>query len=231
MNSSSTARVQVAGESLVLHPARAVWWPRRATLLLADTHFGKAATFRQAGLAVPHGTTARMLQRWTDLMQEFAPERVIILGDFVHSSTRAELGFESELIRWRKRYRELRLTLIRGNHDRGQGELFTALQLELLGEPHVEEPFALCHHPDREIPDHLYAIAGHLHPGTTIEEAGRGRLTLPCFLVGSRVTILPAFGEFTGAARTPPAPGNRLFVIAGECVLEIAPPPPPPKQL
>ena len=132
MTNATTAQVELGGESLILHPARAAWWPRCSTLLLADTHFGKAATFRQAGLPVPHGTTARMLQRWTDLMQEFQPRRMIVLGDFVHAATRSEHDFELELVEWRRQHAELHMVLVRGNHERGHAELFTELRLEVV---------------------------------------------------------------------------------------------------
>ena len=50
-------RVEIAGEVLVLMPERVAAWPGRATLLVADAHFGKAASFRAAGIPVPRGTT------------------------------------------------------------------------------------------------------------------------------------------------------------------------------
>ena len=35
--------VEIAGELLTLLGERGVWWRRRSTLFVADTHFGKAA--------------------------------------------------------------------------------------------------------------------------------------------------------------------------------------------
>ncbi|MGV3486282.1 MAG: ligase-associated DNA damage response endonuclease PdeM [Planctomycetaceae bacterium] len=216
----TTATVEVAGERLLLHPAKIVWWARRSTLLLADTHFGKAATFRQAGLPVPQGTTARMLQRWTDLLQEFRPQRMILLGDFVHHATRADRDFEGELVDWRRRHLELQMMLVRGNHDRGHAELFSTLGLDLVEEPHCEESFAFCHRPELRIPPETYGIAGHLHPSATIEDSTGSRLSLPCFHVGPQQMILPAFGEFTGSSRTVKTRGDRVFLVADNAVLE-----------
>lgn len=223
MNSAAATIVEVAGESLVLHPAKVAWWIRKSTLLLADSHFGKAATFRQAGLVVPPGTTARMLQRLSDLVQECKAERIIVLGDFVHSSARAESDFESELIAWRNQHRNLCLTLIRGNHDRGHAELFSAMRFEVLCEPHVEEAIAFCHRPDLAVGAGLYGIAGHIHPSLWIEDAGRAGVKLPCFIVGLRQMVLPAFGEFTGSATMPVKPGVRMFAVAGDQVIEVTP--------
>ena len=43
----------ISGEQLDLLPEKAIWWPRRRTLLVADVHCGKDATFRAMGVPVP----------------------------------------------------------------------------------------------------------------------------------------------------------------------------------
>ena len=57
----SGAMVQVAGESLLLLPEKAIYWPRERMLIIADIHFGKAAAFRSLGVPVPRGTTSENL--------------------------------------------------------------------------------------------------------------------------------------------------------------------------
>jgi len=47
----------VAGEKLVLLAERAVFWPAKKALFVADFHLGKAASFRRAGIPLPSGTT------------------------------------------------------------------------------------------------------------------------------------------------------------------------------
>ncbi len=61
------------GERLVVLAERALYWPRRRTIIIADPHFGKAATFRQAGIPVPHGTTATDLDRLRRLLPAPGP--------------------------------------------------------------------------------------------------------------------------------------------------------------
>ena len=53
----------VAGETLVLLPERAAYWPARKSLFVADFHLGKAATFRRAGIPLPSGTTSENVER------------------------------------------------------------------------------------------------------------------------------------------------------------------------
>ena len=48
-----------AGESLVLLGERALYWPTRQALLIADLHLGKADVFRRAGIALPSGGTGK----------------------------------------------------------------------------------------------------------------------------------------------------------------------------
>jgi len=38
---------------------------------------------------------------------------------------------------------------------------------------------------------------------------------------GPRVGVLPAFGAFTGAATVSPAPGDRVFALADEQVIDV----------
>ena len=79
-----TAVVTIAGEQLQLLPQRALLWPARALLMVADAHFGKAARFRTLGVPVPSGTTAANLQVLDGLIARHAVERIVFLGDLMH---------------------------------------------------------------------------------------------------------------------------------------------------
>ena len=58
----SARMIELAGEQVALLPQKALYWPRETTLIVADIHFGKAASFRALGVPVPHGTTAQNLE-------------------------------------------------------------------------------------------------------------------------------------------------------------------------
>lgn len=79
------ATVTIAGEVLELCPERAVYWPRGRMLLVADPHFGKAATFRVLGIHVPRGTTAEGLARLDLLLKRHHVVTIVFLGDFLHA--------------------------------------------------------------------------------------------------------------------------------------------------
>ncbi len=50
--------IKLADEPVVLLGDRAMYWPARSRLIIADLHLGKSHVFRQAGIAVPLGQPA-----------------------------------------------------------------------------------------------------------------------------------------------------------------------------
>ena len=46
-------------------------------------------------------------------------------------------------------------------------------------------------------------------------------LRLPCFFVGARTTVLPAFGDFTGLGDIEPEATDRIFVVAKDEVVRV----------
>src|SRR5204863_7878848 len=67
-----------ADELFVVLASRALWWPRRATLLIADPHLGKPAAFRSGGVPVPERSTTADLDRLGAAAREFRPDRLVI---------------------------------------------------------------------------------------------------------------------------------------------------------
>ena len=68
------------GMALQLLPQRALWWPAARMVMVADVHFGKAATFRRAGQPVPHGTTADNLARLDAVLAATGADHLELLG-------------------------------------------------------------------------------------------------------------------------------------------------------
>jgi DNA ligase-associated metallophosphoesterase len=214
------ARCTVRGEELHLLRERAVYWPRRATLLVADPHFGKAAAFRSAGVPVPAGTTAGTLARIDAALARTSATRLVFLGDFLHAREGRSVATLDALGAWRGTHAAVDVLLVRGNHDRRAGDPPPALHIRCVDAPLVDPPFAFVHHPG-EVPD-AYALAGHIHPSVTMVGRGRQRTRLPCFWFGAKWAVLPALGEFTGLANVEPVAGDELFVVAGESVHAVA---------
>lgn len=217
-----TQTICIRGEMLHLLPEKAIYWPARETLLVADTHFGKAATFRNFGIPVPD-TTHATLGRLSHVIERTSARRLIVLGDFIHSNLRDRAGFEVLLEDWRESHQQIEIVLLRGNHDRGRSDLFTKLDINVQ-KSWSELPFEFCHDPAVLAQSELYGLCGHVHPQVALSE-GKKKLRLPCFLFGKNQGILPAFGDFTGCATVEFLPTDRVFVVADTSVISFSPQP------
>lgn len=207
------------GEELWLLADKALYWPARECLLIADAHFGKASAYRSLGQPVPQGTTTANLERLDKLLAALPCAQLIFLGDFLHGPGSHASGTLSAIRAWRERNPALAMTLIRGNHDKRAGDPPVDLRIEVIAEPLLMGPFALQHEPDAH-PSH-HVLAGHVHPVYRLRGKGRQRLRLPCFQIGERVSLLPAFGAFTGGYAVEHDDDHRVFVIGDHAVWPI----------
>lgn len=203
--------VRLAGEELWLLPEKALYWPAQQTLLIADVHFGKAAAYRRLGQPVPQGTTTSNIAVIEQLLAKLPCRQLIFLGDFLHGPGSHATGTLNELARWRERHKDLPITLIRGNHDKRAGDPPQSLNIRVVPEPMLLGPFSLQHEPDPHPERHV--LAGHVHPVYRLIGKGRQRLRLACFRLGERISLLPAFGAFTGGYPVEKEDSCRIFVI------------------
>ncbi len=191
--------------ALTLLPSKMAWWPDQRALIFADSHFGKASTFRRFGIPVPAGTTATMLARLSAEIKARQAAQIIIVGDFIHSAVSAQSDYEADMRQWREQHRDLRIGLVRGNHDRRTASFYAGLAIDVFEEPIVSiGPLDFCHLPD-DARSERFTVCGHLHPSVNLRDA-TGKSALPCFVFEENRLTLPAFGEFTGGQilRLPP---------------------------
>jgi hypothetical protein len=105
------------GHDLVLDPAGALFWPARATLVVADLHLEKGAAFARRGTPLPPYDTHATLARLEDLLRRWGPKTVVSLGDGFHDRQGpGELSAElfDRLIALA---RSVRWVWVTGNHD------------------------------------------------------------------------------------------------------------------
>jgi DNA ligase-associated metallophosphoesterase len=204
---------RVAGERVALLAERALAWPREHALFVADVHLGKAAAFRAGGVPLPRGSTAADLARLTRLIEVSSARHLVILGDFLHARAGRVPALDAAFVAWRQRHAALKVTLVRGNHDAHAGDPPAHWNVACVDDALALPPFLGCHHP--VAPPTGYALCGHLHPGVTLATGAGPAARLPCFVLGARRAILPAFGRFTGLAPAPREPGDRQVAIAG----------------
>ena len=201
------------GERVTLLAERALYWPRERTLFVADVHLGKAAAFRAGGVPLPRGSTAADLARLTRLVTCTGASRIVVLGDFLHAKAGRVPALAEAFVRWRTQHAAIDVTLVRGNHDARAGDPPLAWNVACVDEPYALPPFLACHRITN--PPAGYALCGHVHPCVRVHGSGEQSARLPCFVLGTRRAILPAFGRFTGLADVVATPQERIVAIAG----------------
>ncbi len=220
----SEIRLSLAGEEVRLLPERALFLQQSCTLVVADMHWGKAATFRALGIPIPGGGTGDDLKRLDAAVARTGARRLVVLGDLFHARAgRIATRTLAALREWRERAARLEIQLVRGNHDRHAGDPPADLRINCVSSPAFMPPFVLRHEPRDSAEG--YTLAGHVHPALVVSGPAMQRERLPCFLVRPGLTILPAFGSFTGMAPVYPEPEDRAFVVADGDVLAFAPEP------
>jgi uncharacterized protein len=215
-----------SGQHLDLFSERAALWRDASTLLIADPHFGKAATFRHHGIPVPAGTTQRNLDRISALLDVTNAARLIILGDFLHARAGRADSTMSLIERWRAERSNLHVVLVRGNHDQKAGDPPAGWDFECVEEPWIDDGGALafCHDISGIDADSCSCpcLMGHVHPCVVMHDVDGSTLRSPCFYFGQRCAILPAFGGFTGMHPIRPTQrGDRIFAVGPESVIEV----------
>ncbi|MBI1355468.1 MAG: ligase-associated DNA damage response endonuclease PdeM [Acidobacteria bacterium] len=211
--------IELAGERVELLAGRALWRPAASTLLIADPHWGKAATLRHANLPIPPGSTTDDLRRLSELLVSTRAERLVILGDLLHAKQGRHPETIAAVEAWRRNHAELTVALVRGNHDLRAGDPPATWRMECHDEPLRDGPFALRHVPGPE--PGAYVLAGHLHPKARLWGPAGEVLKLHCFRIGPASAVLPAFSGLADGGLFQPRPDERVFVIAEDEVVEV----------
>lgn len=211
----------LAEVAVTLLAERALLLPEERTLIVADVHIGKDTTFRARGVPVPAGTTAVDLARLDALLHATAATTLVFLGDLFHAREAHRSEPQRALRQWRARHADVDMVLVEGNHDRHAGPPAAEVGIRLVTEPFSLGPLALCHHPQEIAGQHV--IAGHLHPCVRLYGVAHDSVRLPCFWLRPRLTIVPAFGEFTGGARIERSAGDRVIAVAEDRLYELPP--------
>lgn len=184
----------LAGEAMYALADRALFWPARGRLLVADLHLGKGNVLRAAGIPVPSGGTGQDLARLDALLRDTGARSLWILGDFLHGPRHP--GVDAAWLALREAHRKVEVAVLAGNHDRALAPAAYGL-LALPGETR-DGPFRFRHAPlRRPEPGGGHVVCGHVHPVVRVP-ALPGRH--PAFLLDPAQTVLPAFSAFTGGS-------------------------------
>lgn len=214
--------VVIAGEPVRLHAARALYWPSRRRLFVADLHLGKDDTFRAAGIAVPTGVAGHDLARLSALIGRSGATSLWVLGDLLHGR-RTDSRWQVDWQHFMQAHAGLGMLLIEGNHDRAAAQ--AQLGIPRCSDGVADGPFLFSHAPlSAAQRGGAFGICGHVHPVARVPGLP-GRHA--AFAVVGRQLILPAFSAFTGGWAIEHAHGR--YACVGEHLLNLGPtrlPPP-----
>lgn len=183
--------MMVNGVRLVPDPSGALWWPSERTLVVADLHLEKAASFAARRVLLPPYDTRSTLARLKVLIRRYTPRRVVCLGDSFHSTQGPRSLHEADREVLARMTTECEWLWLFGNHDPSLPDGFPGEVSDRL----VLSGLTLQHAPDG--PRGAGEVFGHFHPKATVVVRGR-TLTRRCFLTDGRRLVLPAFGAFAG---------------------------------
>lgn len=224
-----TFPIAKADVPLRLYADGAIYWPGDHTLFLTDPHFGKADSFRQAGIAIPTEVHDHDLARLSKVIVDCGAARLVILGDFFHNRHSQSMGVIEALETWRNQVAELEIVLVKGNHDLHAGNPPNHLNIQVVEAPWNIGPYECHHQPQKKPSQSGFILAGHLHPFVVMRDRDGSRVRLPSYIFSPHQAILPAFGGFTGGQAFNPTATDRVFVIASGEIMEVPTTKPTPR--
>lgn len=182
--------LRFAGQNFEPLASGALYWRARETLLVADLHLEKMASFARRGQMLPPYDTAMTLARLETDLRRTGARRLIALGDSFHRPDSADLLTPADRMRLDAITDAVECIWLSGNHDPAPHAIGgTCLpEMEIQGLILTHEPKKGC----------TGLIAGHLHPAAHLVMNGR-TARRPCFVHDNRLLILPAYGSSTGA--------------------------------
>jgi len=203
-------QAQVATDVL-LDGRLALFHQAQRWLAVADLHFGYELSQRAGGRLMPMWGMASVEERLQQLLVEYRPRHLLIVGDLVHDHVAA-----TEATRLIERLGAIcQLVLLAGNHDRHLKGMLPLL------ESWQTDGFRFHHgHCLHELTDGVQII-GHHHPTGSVRDGAGLRLKLPAFVQQDRCWILPAFSPWAAGSAWEAEASSRMWLCTPMRVLEL----------
>lgn len=211
----ATKNITIQNEIFTVTNQRALFWEKEKALIFSDLHIGKTAHFRKNGIALANHIMKNDLERLSILIENFQPEKFIIVGDLLHAGNNSDVD---EFCTWQMQYPEIKFCLVEGNHDKISKTVEKKLCLDSRSNSLEVGEISFVHDFDRSNPK--FQITGHIHPGFVINSPVK-RIKLPCFALTSKQLLLPAFSEFTGLDTKNIPKKGMYFVFTDSDIYEI----------
>jgi putative SbcD/Mre11-related phosphoesterase len=204
-------------ESVLLDSRLALFHEREGWLAIADLHFGFELSQRVAGHLLPFWGMQSIETRLGDLLRDYHPATLILLGDLVHDKAAARAFFS-----FAARLQECcDVILIAGNHDAGikrhrakeKDSDFNLLDSFVTGR--FEFHHGNC---KRQSSDRIQII-GHFHPAATLHDGAGLRLKFPALVQESNCWILPAFSPWAAGTEWIEREQSQIWLCSPQRIL------------
>lgn len=171
-----------------LLPSRALFWPDRHMVVVADLHLGRIVS-RTPKLI---DDVQQALGRLSDVLSQTKAMRLLFLGDVFHMRN----AYHSDVIQlfaeWRTAHAHIDMILVRGNHERAMGDPPMQLLLRCVNPGYEEGGVTFLHEP-RHVP--TFSMCAHLHPCLLVPTDRAIATTVPCFVWNKEYLYMPAFED------------------------------------
>lgn len=205
------ANQALVADEILLDGRLALFHQRENWLAVADLHFGYELSQRAAGRLVPMWGMASISERLLQLVHEYQPARLIILGDLVHDQAAAKEA--AELLETIAVLCEP--IVVAGNHDRrlrGKVEMVDSWD---------SDDFHFHHGHCAALAADRIQIIGHHHPAGVVTDGAGLRLKCPAFVQQSSCWIMPAFSPWAGGTKWTHDEPSRVWLCTPERVLRL----------
>lgn len=180
-----------------LDSRRALWIESVGLLVVADLHWGYAASHQACGNLLPLWGDAELAGQLRGLIHDYRPAEMLWLGDSLHTlagCAPAEAFLRENVVA---------TTILPGNHDRGWnlGADRGTTHRGTSPATATRGNFFFHHgHVAQAMPPESLEIIGHHHPALSWWDGAGGRLKLPGLVASSRRLILPAFSPWASGS-------------------------------
>ncbi|MFH0861157.1 MAG: metallophosphoesterase [Candidatus Altiarchaeota archaeon] len=181
----------------------ALYLEESGTLVFADVHLGYEECLNRQGIMVPRFQYRTVIGHLDGILEETAPERIVIGGDLKHEFGRISEQEWTEVLRFLDRLKEYDIVLVKGNHDTILGPIAGRKNVRVEDDCIVGKTLITHGHriPDKKTLKKCETIViGHEHPAIGVKDETM-KETVKCFLKGKyegkNLIVMPSFNFIT----------------------------------
>ena len=170
----------------------ALWLPEPRVIAISDLHLGYEGALAEQGVGVPRIQRRVILERLERIVEAYHPAKVVVCGDFKHEFSKALVD---EWVEVKQVLRFLRgrteTVLVRGNHDNYLLNILNDLGMKLVDRYDLSGYTFVHGHEDVSTLGTI--VMGHEHPAVKLRDELGATVSVPAFVAGDRLIVLPAF--------------------------------------